>query len=164
MSRPLRRSRLGPALLLVLGGAGCSASGSGGAPLPAGPPVVTVRMTEYLFDYPTPVPSGRVVFRFENEGRLVHQPDLILLSDNIPPIMEQLRGGERAAVGQFAGIPPRNPGEPGTYAVDLVPGQRYAFVCFATDPDDDESHALQGMASEFRAGGGPGPTSPSTAG
>jgi hypothetical protein len=147
------RAWVGPAALLLLAGAGCSSSGPGGAPLPAAPSEVTVRMTEYRFDHPTPVASGRVVFRFENEGKLVHQPDLIVLSDNIPPILEQLRGEERAAVGQFAGIPPRNPGESGTYAVDLVPGQRYAFVCFATDPDDDESHALQGMATEFRAGG-----------
>ena len=161
---PLRRSHLGPVLVLVLAGAGCSASGTGGAPLPAGPPVVTVRMTEYRFDHPAQVPSGRVVFRFENEGELVHQPDLIPLGDGIPPIQEQLRGEERAAVAQFAGIPPRNPGEPGTYAVDLAPGQRYAFVCFATVPDDDESHALQGMATEFRAGGGPSPTSSLTAG
>ena len=154
-------ARLVPAALLATG-TGCSSDGPKGAPLPAAPPVVTVHMKEYVFEHPTPVPSGRVVFRFENEGRLVHQPDLVLLSENIPPIQEQLRGDERAAVGQFAGIPPRNPGESGSYAVDLVPGQRYAMICFARDPDDDESHALQGMATEFRAGGGPAPPTTTT--
>jgi hypothetical protein len=34
--------------------------------------------------------------------------------------------------------------------VDLVPGQRYALVCFARDAED-QSHALLGMATEFRA-------------
>lgn len=142
----------------------CSESEREGAPLPVGPPVVTVTMREYRFDYSTPVPSGRVVFRFVNEGRIVHQPDMIPLSEDLPPIDEQLRGDVRTAVTQFAGIPPRNPGEVGTYAVDLVPGQRYAIICFARDPDDDESHALQGMNTEFRAGGVLPPTSTTAAG
>lgn len=140
---------------------GCS-SGSDGAALPAGPPVVTVTMTEYDFDFSTPVPSGRVVFRFVNEGRIEHQPDLVPLPEDLPPIAEQLRGEQRAAIAPFAGIPPRQAGDVGSYAVDLVPGQRYAFICFAHDPDDDESHALKGMASEFRAGGGKKPPSSTT--
>jgi hypothetical protein len=46
----------------------------------------------------------------------------------------------------------------GAFAVDLEPGERYAFVCFARDPDDDQSHALQGMTSEFRTPAAEGPT------
>lgn len=160
--RRLSQSITSMVLAAVAGG--CGGSGRDGAPLPAGPAVVTVTMREYHFDHPTPVPSGRVEFRFVNEGRRVHQPDMIPLSEDLPPIDEQLRGEERAAVTQFAGIPPRNPGEVGTYAVDLVPGQRYAIICFARDPDDDESHALQGMSTEFRAGGRAKPAASTTAG
>lgn len=142
----------------------CERAGSDGAGPPEGPPVVDVTMTEYDYAHPVPVPAGRVVFRFVNEGRLVHQPDLLPLPEGLPPIDEQLRGDQRAAITPFAGIPPREPGDVGTYAVDLVPGQRYAIVCFARDPDDDESHALQGMATEFRAGGGTQPPATPTTG
>lgn len=136
---------------------GCTGSGNDRSSLPGGPPVVSVTMTEYDFDHATPVPAGRVVFRFVNDGRLVHQPDLLPLPEDLPPIDEQLRGEQRSAIAPFAGIPPREPGEVGTYAVDLVPGRRYAFICFARDPDDDDSHALKGMTAEFRAGGGTKP-------
>ena len=111
-----------------------------------------VTLTEYRITYSPPVAAGRVVFRFTNKGKLVHQPDLLPLGEEVPPIDEQLRGDERVAVAPFAGIPPRNPGETGSFAVDLVPGQRYAFVCFARDPNG-ASHALKGMTAEFRAGG-----------
>jgi hypothetical protein len=40
------------------------------------------------------------------------------------------------------------PGGNGAVAVDLGPG-RYALICFLTD-DDGQSHALKGMATEFR--------------
>lgn len=106
-------------------------------------------MREYRFEYPPAVPSGRVVFRLVNAGRREHQPDLLPLGDDFPPIDEQVRGEQRRVVTPFAGVPPRGPGETGTFAVDLAPGQRYAFVCFAEDPDG-RSHALEGMTSEFR--------------
>ncbi|MDP8932263.1 MAG: hypothetical protein M3O70_27815, partial [Actinomycetota bacterium] len=41
----------------------------------------------------------------------------------------------------------------GTFAVDLVPGQRYALVCFMTTPDG-WGHANLGMTWEARAGDG----------
>jgi hypothetical protein len=34
--------------------------------------------------------------------------------------------------------------------VDLVPGQRYALVCFVSGPDG-QAHAIKGMNAEFRA-------------
>ena len=150
------------AVAVAPAGTACS-TGDAGKALPGGPTVVTISLEEYRFDYSTPVAAGRVVFRFENEGKLVHQPDLLPLGEEVPPIDEQLRGDTRVAVAPFAGIPPRNPGETGAFAVDLVAGQRYAFVCFARDPDDDESHALKGMSTEFRAGGPDARPMPTTA-
>lgn len=148
-------------IVLAAGGVSCRDSARDAASLPAGPPVVTVNMREYRFDYRGPVAAGRVVFRFVNAGRRAHQPDLIALAEDLPSIDEQVRGDERVAVTQFAGIPPRTPGEVGTYAVDLVPGQRYAIICFARSPRD-ESHALKGMTTEFRAGGGTSPPAASS--
>lgn len=136
---------------VALGGCG---GRRGGAALPEPPPVVTVTMREYRFTLPRSVPSGRVVFRFVNAGRVLHQPDMVPMPAGLPPIGEQVRGGTRAAVSPFAGIPPRRPGRTGTFAVDLVPGQRYAIVCFARDSDDEGSHAVKGMTAEFTAGAG----------
>ena len=126
--------------------------------LPPSPAVVTVTMREYRFEIDRTVPRGRVVFRLVNGGRLRHQPDLIPLAEELPPIDEQVRGQRRAVITPFAGVAGRDPGEVGTFAVDLEPGQRYAFVCFARDPDDGQSHALQGMTSEFRPPGKPEPS------
>jgi hypothetical protein len=110
-------------------------------------------MDDYSFDYDQQVPSGRVVFRFVNDGDVAHQPDVVPLPDDLPPIDEQLRGDARAVVFPLAGVPARDPGETGTFAVDLAPGTRYAIICFARN-EDGVSHALLGMSSEFRAEGG----------
>ena len=141
------------ALIAVLLSTSCQSSSGAEAPLPPGPPVVVVTMDEYSFEYDKQIPSGRVVFRFVNAGDVAHQPDVVPLAEDIPPIDEQLRGDTRAVVFPMAGVPTRDPGETGTFAVDLAPGARYAIICFARN-EDGASHALLGMSSEFRAEGG----------
>ncbi len=137
-------------LALVLAVSGCQVSPDMQGFLPPPPPEVLVEMEEYRYQYEEPIPSGRVVFRFRNNGEVEHRPVLLPLSDELPPIQEQLRGDTRATAAPFAGIPPRQPGETGAFAVDLVPGLRYALICFARD-SQDRPHATQGMAIEFRA-------------
>lgn len=127
----------------------CGPDPSRAAALPPTPPVVMVLMDEYEFSYDAQIPAGRVVFRFVNDGHLQHRPALLPLSDDVPPILEQVRGTNRRSAAPFAGTPDREPGAIGTFAVDLAPGQRYALICFARDPDGD-SHAQLGMVSEFR--------------
>ena len=136
------------ALALIATG-GCNTVAAPEAPLPEPPPVVIVTMDEYEFGFDDRIPAGHVVFRFVNEGVLEHRPALLTLPDDLPPINEQIRGSQRAVLSPFAGVPTRLPGETGTFAVDLAPGQRYAFICFARGPND-ESHALKGMTAEFR--------------
>lgn len=151
-SRPV--TRLAALLAVAAAGISCTSTASG-APLPASPPVVVVTMRDFHYELTSEIPAGRVVFRFVNAGAVEHRPSLLPLPDELPPIDQQLRGDERAVVTPFAGVPLRQPGETGTFAVDLAPGQRYAIVCFARGPDG-ESHALKGMASEFRPAGEPG--------
>ncbi len=127
-------------------------------PLPPSPPVLIVKMHEYKLDFERKIPSGRVVFRFQNEGRFNHRPILVPLSEDIPPILEQLRGRDRRAFRPFAAVRTLAPGERGTFAVDLIPGQRYAMLDFEQGPDS-QIQALKGMAEEFRADG-PGGTPP----
>lgn len=133
--------------------ASCQGGDSGQAsraPLPRPAPVVKITMREYRFDYDPDIPSGRVVFRLVNKGRVSHRPSLLPLPENVPPIDEQLRGSKRRGISAFAGVPDRRPGAIGTFAVDLVAGRRYALVCYARDRDGSV-HALKGMNSEFRA-------------
>lgn len=136
------------AILLLVG---CSPLGSSGAPLPGSAPIVTVTMDEYRVDVPRSLPAGRVVFRIVNAGDEAHEPEFVPLPEDMPPINEQLQGDQRAAIAPFAGIPPVEPGETGTFAVDLVPNVRYAFICFARTADG-QLHARLGESAEFRAG------------
>ncbi len=138
--------------ILVLMAASCQTAARSEAALPSGPPVLVVTLDEYRFDYAQPVPAGRVVFRLLNVGTVSHRPVLLPLDEDVPPIQEQLRGDQRRAASPFAQVLSRPPGSTGTFAVDLVAGQRYAWICFARDADGSP-HALKGMASEFRAGG-----------
>lgn len=143
--------------------AGCGGSTARqGAPLPEPTPVVPVTMSEYRFKLAPSVPSGRVVFRMRNAGRLAHRVTLVPVPEDMAPIDVQLRGAERRFLEPFAGMPERRPGMTSSFAVDLEPGRRYAFVCFTVDRDN-RSHAQKGMAAEFRTAGRPTATeSPST--
>lgn len=118
-----------------------------GAPLPEPAHAVDIGMREYRFDYRR-VPAGRVVFHVSNNGRRYHRLSLLPLPPDLPPLVEQLRGKERRVLSTLAAVPDIRPGGEGTFAVDLPPG-RYGVVCFILERDGT-SHALEGMASEFR--------------
>lgn len=133
---------------------GCSGERPSQAVLPPPPHLVDVTMNEYGFVYNKDIPAGRVVFTVTNVGRIAHRLSLLPLADDFPPIDVQIRGSERRFINPFAGIPAREPGERGTFAVELAPGVRYAMVCLLVDDQDNQSHALKGMTSEFRAGSG----------
>lgn len=105
-------------------------------------------MREYRFEHAPLAVAGRVVFRLRNAGSSTHELVLVGLSEDFPPIDEQLRSEERQGVDTVVAIHDRPPGNRTTFASDLQAG-RYAFICFVTDPDG-VSHALKGMSSEFR--------------
>lgn len=119
--------------------------------LPPSSPTVIVAMREFQFDYDKAIPSGRVVLRFDNRGKLAHKVQILPLDDDFPSIEEQIRGDQRRFVPPYAQIFPKAPGESGSVALSLSPGHRYAFICQMFE-SDGESHAFKGMASEFRAG------------
>lgn len=152
MSTLRRRFGLLGALIGVVALGGCAPGSSGAAerpPAPAPPPVVEVTMVDYRFQFDTPVPAGRVVFQVKNAGQEPHDLIMVPLPEDLPPIDEQLRGTERRFVEPYAGIYEREPGDTGTFAVNLVPEQRYAMVCSVV-ADDGEPHWMKGMATEFR--------------
>lgn len=105
-------------------------------------------MSEYRFEHPATVPSGRVVFEVVNAGRRHHKLALVPLSDDFPPVAEQLKGDNRRVVTPLAGVVPQAPGARTTFAVNLG-RQRYGLFCFIVEPDAD--HPRLGMASEVRS-------------
>lgn len=119
------------------------------ADLPQGPQIVEVTLTEYAFTYDPKITAGRVLFRVRNTGTVVHSLNMLPLTEDIPPIGEQIRGDRRLAVRPFAGFEALQPGADTSFAVDLAPGTRYAFLCFKAD-SQGVSHLLRGMNSEFR--------------
>lgn len=107
--------------------------------------------SEFAFSPLPPVTAGRVVFRVRNMGRLRHELQLFPLTDDIPPIDQQLRGTERRILNPLGGVPGRDPAQTGTFSVELRSGQRYALICFLGDAG--KSHATMGMNAEFRPRG-----------
>lgn len=109
-------------------------------------------MLDYRFDLDRSVPAGRVVFRIRNRGQVPHHLTMLPLPEDVPLIAEQLRGTQRRVVEPYAGIYEREPGDSGTFAVDLAPGRRYALICSVQD-EDGQPHWRKGMAREFRTPG-----------
>lgn len=118
-------------------------------PAPPPAPVITVTMLDHRFELDRPVPPGRVVFRFDNAGQAPHNVVMIPLAEDLPPIEVQLRGSERRFVEPFAGFYDRDPGDSGSFAVDLGADQRYAMVC-SLNAEDGQPHWMKGMVTEFR--------------
>lgn len=137
------------AFLIALAACSPDSSPRSAPPPPPAAPVVVVTMTDHRFDYDEPVPAGRVVFRVVNEGTVRHHLTMVPLAEDLPPIAEQLAGKERRLVKPFAGIYDREPGDSGTFAVDLAPGRRYALICSVVD-ENGEPHWRKGMVAEFR--------------
>ena len=146
-----RRHVAAVALVAVSGLAACQDQPPDTAVLlPAGPAMVDLTMREYGLDYDPVVPAGRVVFRVRNVGTEKHRLTMLPLSDDVPPVLEQLRGSQRIVVPPYAGTHELAPGGTATFAVDLAAGQRYALVCNLRGPDR-QPHSMKGMASEFRS-------------
>lgn len=147
-----RRSALRAVAAVTLGAAlttsGCS-PGQTQQPLPPPVPTVEVRLAEYAIEYDRPIPPGRVVFRIHNAGDAVHRLALLPLPDDFPRVEEELANDTPRSVDPFARVPNLAPGETGVFAVDLVPGKRYAMVDYSKT-SDGRMQAKLGVAAEFR--------------
>lgn len=129
--------------------AACRGSASG-APLPEASPIVDVTMRDNRFDFNPAIPSGQVVFRVHNDGKVAHELEMIPLQADIPPIDVQLHSSQRRNVVPTVELSARPPGGTGIFAAKLEAGVRYAFVCFLLGPDG-RPYALEGMNAEFTA-------------
>ncbi len=141
--------RSGLAFLTLLGG--CTLAPPAVQYLPPPPAIVDVVQDDHRFSIKPKgeIPSGRAVFRVHNRGQLTHDLSLVPLPEDMAPINDQLRSGDRRATPTLVRRPSHPPGGGDIFAVDLRPG-RYALLCFETDGTGDTPHALVGMAVEFR--------------
>lgn len=122
------------------------------APLPAKPATLTVNMADFYFVLPSRVPAGRVVFDVTNAGQSPHQLSLFRLPEGAPAIDEQLRTSVRPTQLPLQNMAVLQPGLKSTFAVDLVPGARYAMASLVAE-GNGLADARRGMTAEFRAGG-----------
>ena len=142
-----RRALCGLAALALLA-TSCGEDEGDKPPLPPRAKVLNLTAKEYRFDYRRPASPGRFVLRMRNAGRVRHEVIMVELPASFPPIKEQIRGKKRRLLGTLSYLKPVAPGSTGKFAVDLKRA-RYAMVCQRAAPDG-ESHALKGMATEFR--------------
>lgn len=122
--------------------------------------------TEYAFSgIPTTVKAGPAVIALKNDGKEVHELNLVRINDGVTESVEDLiklpeeeANAKITPAGQAFAVP----GTTGYSAANLTPG-RYAAVCFipeGTTPENMDAvqsgeaeeatpHALLGMHSEF---------------
>lgn len=155
------RARLGAALAVAGAIAGCksdrpSTTTAGAVSAPAEAPkdmpaAVTVTASDYGFDAPAKIPAGATRFHLVNNGKELHQAQLIKLEDG--KTLDDLRTAMKNPgpppswvkwVGGPNGVPPGK--EANTTAV-LTPGQ-YAYLCLIPSPDGT-IHLAKGMARPF---------------
>jgi len=106
-------------------------------------------MTDYRFDHPAALPSGRAVVRVRNAGREDHDLTFLRLPPDFSGTIDgQLRSSTRRALPTVTVMQVRHPGANAVFALDLEPG-RYAMFCAVKDAEGTP-HFLKGMSSELR--------------
>lgn len=124
---------------------------------------VVITATDFAFDAPAHVPSGRVTLRLVNKGQQVHHAlflrveektavgdvtDALKTNDWTPPWMRSYGGPEGVA-----------PGGEGTVTVTLDPG-RYFVACIISSPGTNKKHFMDGMVREIIVDSTPAPAAP----
>jgi hypothetical protein len=154
-------AQLGATLFLTCVLAGCkadrpasssgAASGSSAESPRAAPASVTVKAKDYAYEAPAQFPAGAVTIHLHNEGKEIHQAQLLKLEDGKtvhdlaaamknsgpPPSWIKFVGGPNAAA----------PGREVNATAVLEPGQ-YAYICVIPGPDG-VMHAAKGMVKPF---------------
>ena len=117
--------------------------------LPA--PDVTITLSDYAFQFSTPLTAGRHVIEVRNIATQHHEVIFVKLAPgkHISDLFAWLQshdGPPPAAM--VGGTSPFAPGVVNTVDITLEPGT-YGLVCFATDVHDGKMHVEHGMTMEF---------------
>ena len=158
---------LGAALALIWAVAGCKsdrpstdsagASASSAEAPKAAPATVTMTAKDFAFDAPAQIPGGAVTLQIQNNGKEVHQAQLVRLEGGKTgqDLMAALKKhGPPPAWMKFVGGPNAiAPGHEVSATSVLEPGQ-YAWLCFIPSPDG-VMHAAKGMVRPFEVTAAP---------
>jgi hypothetical protein len=153
------RRLVAPSWIAVVASLLLAACGGGDDDEPSEGVVVSARATDFAFEAPESVLSGRVTLRLSNDGDEDHELHLLRLNDGVAIHQFQqtlhqdgldaaLRLGE--VRGHVATVPP---GETSGAAVDLPEGE-YVLICQLPSPDG-VAHALKGMARPLTVAASP---------
>lgn len=151
------RARLGAALALTGVLVGCksdrpSAEGAAAArPEKAAPAIVTVTAADFSFEAPAKIPAGATTFRLVNQGKELHQAQLIRLEDGktLDDLAKAMKnpGPPPSWVKWVGGPNGIAPGQESNATAVLTPGQ-YAYLCFIPSADG-QIHVSKGMVRPF---------------
>lgn len=123
--------------------------GSSTAILPATD--ITVKLTDFDFEFSAPLTAGHHVVRVENAGLQMHEMVMVKLAPGKtamdfakwaekpsgPPPGEAVNGGAPMTIGVV-----------NTVVMDLVPGE-YGLICFLPDMKDGKLHLEHGMVKQI---------------
>jgi hypothetical protein len=121
---------------------------------------VTVTATDFKLDMPAKVPAGAVTMRLVNNGKELHQAQIVRLDEGKTLAdFEQAMKHEGPPPGwvRFVGGPNGvAPGQETTNTATLLPGQ-YVVLCYIPGTDG-VPHVMKGMIQAFEVTGGTGAT------
>ena len=124
------------------------ATGGGTAPVADN----TVHVSDYKFNFSTPLTAGHHVINVVNDGPQAHEIVIV----ELPPGKTIGDVTKWVAKDLMKGTPPGKPiggmaalakGRSGIFPIDLKRG-RYGLICFVPDVKDGKEHAEHGMTSE----------------
>jgi hypothetical protein len=151
------RARLGAALAVVGVLAGCKSdrpttrATASAQSEKAGPQAVKVTATDFALDGPAKIPAGVTTFHLSNQGKELHQAQLIKLEDGktLDDLAKAMKTpGPPPSWVKFVGGPNGiAPGQQANATAVLTPGQ-YAYICFIPSPDG-VIHLAKGMVRPF---------------
>ncbi len=127
------------------------AFGCGGGNEISPPRAVEITSTDYAFQAPDSLNSGRTTFTFANNGKVRHELNISRLKHGVT--IDQLLGAIRAGetvqplIEGPVGVLFASPGSRSTsgLTVDLRPGEAYAVICIFTDSAGAKRHYDLGM-------------------
>lgn len=115
---------------------------------------VTLTMVDFAFGVPSEMPSGDLLWKFENTGEQWHEAAIYSVADGTTreDILASFEAGEEGDGGEFEQVffwAPMSAGAEAWISIDLEPGT-YAILCFLPDLTGDFSpHIAHGMVQVF---------------
>lgn len=109
-------------------------------------PDVTITLSDYAFDFSTPLTAGKHVFEVKNTATQAHEVEIIRLAPGktLDQFMNWMKKPAGPPPGSAIGGMAPFTGAPTYFTADITPGT-YALICFVPDAKDGKPHFMHGM-------------------